>query len=217
MEIAGDDPVDRSFSIYDATISYEYKGDSTIPIWLVPLIPFLSLLISFLIFEVWAFKRQLVTAAEALASGIFWVIEFISLGIVTALLTEVFKILVGRYRPDWLDRCNPGGAGDDITVIWGLPPSDNPSCNATVSDSKLADGHKSFPSGHSSSAFALGMFVAAYVLYIQFWWPPRRYFQKNIAGRGGRTEGRSPLKRLGAEFGEILVLGWALFQISWAW
>lgn len=217
VEIAGDDPTVRSFSIYDATISYAYEGDSTIPFWLALLVPLVSLLISLLVFEALAIRQGLANATEAVASAIFWLIEFIALGIVTGLLTELFKVLVGRYRPDWLARCNPAvPPSDNISVEWGQPPSDNPTCNATVSDSKIHDGQKSFPSGHSSSAFALGGFVAGYILYAQFWWPPRRYAHKPLVGKSGLLR-QSFFRRLAIEMGEILVLAWALFQISWAW
>eukprot|EP01104_Vermistella_antarctica_P017251 TRINITY_DN6088_c0_g1_i2.p1 TRINITY_DN6088_c0_g1~~TRINITY_DN6088_c0_g1_i2.p1 ORF type:complete len:249 (+),score=38.87 TRINITY_DN6088_c0_g1_i2:34-747(+) len=59
----------------------------------------------------------------------------------TMLTTDVTKILVGRYRPDFDER-----------VIEG------------VSASQLRDGRLSFPSGHSSMTFAVMVFTSMYIV-----------------------------------------------------
>lgn len=63
----------------------------------------------------------------------------------TLLLTEIFKILVGRPRPDFIDRCQPIRGSTDAQ-IYGLSSSEI--CTRT---DLLNDGFKSFLSGHSSS------------------------------------------------------------------
>ncbi|KAJ3274229.1 hypothetical protein HDV01_003302 [Terramyces sp. JEL0728] len=60
---------------------------------------------------------------------------------------EFFKIVAGRLRPDFLDRCKPDGnvcTGDYATVL---------------------DGRKSFYSGHSSGSFYAYAFIMLFMLH----------------------------------------------------
>lgn len=76
----------------------------------------------------------------------------------TTLLTDVFKNLIGRPRPDLIARCVP----EESAPIHELITIDL--CTET-SHHKLHDGWRSFPSGHSSFAFAglgwLALFLAS--------------------------------------------------------
>lgn len=69
---------------------------------------------------------------------------------ITVVATEVIKVCVGRPRPDLIDRCQPV-AGASNGAVYGL---------ATVAICTVQSGHiiddgfKSFPSGHSSFAWA---------------------------------------------------------------
>lgn len=122
-----------------------------------------------------------------------WILFFVTAGITTSIVTEVLKNLVGRYRPDWLDRCSPTVPGTVIIESWGATSSDNPPCtNDDISASKLDDGRKSFPSGHSSISFSLGTVV----VFHAGWW---------MLGSARRT----PL------LCTVLEL-WMALQISWA-
>jgi diacylglycerol diphosphate phosphatase / phosphatidate phosphatase len=134
----------------------------------------------------------------AISNGdLSWVLFFITAGITTAIVTETLKNLVGRYRPDWLDRCLPAVPGTVIIDAWGATSSENPPCtNEDISASKLDDGMKSFPSGHSSTAFSLGTVVAAHA----GWW---------MLGSGGREARPTPI------MATLLEL-WMALQISWA-
>lgn len=74
-------------------------------------------------------------------------------------MTQVIKVCVGRPRPDMISRCNPvEGAAN--RAVWGL---------ATIAvcqnqtGSRIDDGFKSFPSGHTSLAFAGLGFLALYL------------------------------------------------------
>ncbi|MFH1811379.1 MAG: phosphatase PAP2 family protein [Pseudomonadota bacterium] len=82
----------------------------------------------------------------------------------TYALTEALKMGVGRLRPDFRDRaaryyCNPEvGMRDQVEGLDCGTLSEGP--YTTAKD--LRDGHKSFPSGHSSAAFALATYFALY-------------------------------------------------------
>lgn len=64
----------------------------------------------------------------------------------SGLVTNLIKLMVGRPRPDLINRCLPEEGAHDHPV-YGLS-------NVTICTSKdydiLNDGFKSFPSGHSS-------------------------------------------------------------------
>ena len=68
----------------------------------------------------------------------------------TALITAYLKVLTGRPRPDFYFRCFPQGSGNDYTLCTGKREI-------------YMDGRKSFPSGHSSLAFACMFFVSLYL------------------------------------------------------
>lgn len=67
--------------------------------------------------------------------------------VLTAFLTDLVKNLVGRPRPDLIARCKPAaGTPRDVLVTISV-------CTETAHHT-LHDGWRSFPSGHSSFAFA---------------------------------------------------------------
>jgi len=76
----------------------------------------------------------------------------------TITVTNTFKNLVGRPRPDFLDRCQPLISATNPSVF---TLSTSALCTRTTF---LKDGYRSFPSGHSSISFAglgfLTLFIA---------------------------------------------------------
>jgi diacylglycerol diphosphate phosphatase/phosphatidate phosphatase len=75
----------------------------------------------------------------------------------TSLLIHVFKNFIGRPRPDFLDRCQPpSGATDPFMALSTISV-------CTQTDAKiLADGMKSFPSGHSACKLLLLLVVVSF-------------------------------------------------------
>lgn len=85
-------------------------------------------------------------------------VTYLSFGIsivLTAFITDIVKNAVGRPRPDLISRCQPS-------------PDVKPNVLVTVESCSapegfvLHDGWRSFPSGHSSSAFAGLGFLAIF-------------------------------------------------------
>lgn len=76
----------------------------------------------------------------------------------TSLLTDIFKNAIGRPRPDLLARCKPDKSTPPATLV-------TISVCTETSPHLLQDGWRSYPSGHSSFAFAglgwLALFFAS--------------------------------------------------------
>lgn len=206
------DAANRSFVAYDGTLSLQYFPNSTIPAWLAIVVPLLSFVISLAVLEIMAARQLNASPTSAWASTIHFIIDFICVFLVNSLLTEVTKLLVGRYRPDWLARCNPQVPAT-VELAYGLPASENPACNTSLSSSKITDGHKSFPSGHASTAFSLGVYCAGYVLWAAF----HRATTKRSSTTPAERDTRPFMQRALAELGATAAFFWALFQLSWAW
>ncbi|KAH8369206.1 hypothetical protein KR009_004314 [Drosophila setifemur] len=79
--------------------------------------------------------------------------------------TSVLKITVGRPRPDYFYRCFPDGVMvlNNHTLSHWDPYNSILDFNCTGIPSIINEGRKSFPSGHSSFAFASFGFIAYYV------------------------------------------------------
>jgi diacylglycerol diphosphate phosphatase/phosphatidate phosphatase len=76
----------------------------------------------------------------------------------TPLITDIIKNTVGRPRPDLISRCRPqkGTPEHELLTI---------SICTQTNEHILQEGWRSFPSGHSSFAFAGLGFLTLYALF----------------------------------------------------
>lgn len=117
-----------------------------VPAWAVPTIavlaPCLSIAAAYLTGQITLFE-----AHQAAFAAITCVVT-------TGLMTNFIKVNVGRFRPNFVARCWPGGATPAFSA------DGRPQCLDNAVDP--AEGMKSFPSGHTSwSTAGLG--------YLSFW------------------------------------------------
>ncbi|XP_071739337.1 putative lipid phosphate phosphatase 3, chloroplastic [Rutidosis leptorrhynchoides] len=125
-------------------LKYPMK-DNTVPIWAVPIY---SVLLPLLVFLSVYFKRRDVYDLHHAVLGLLYSV------LLTGVLTDAIKDATGRPRPDFFWRCFPDGI--DKFDHWG-----NVVCHGI--DSEIREGHKSFPSGHSSWSFAGLGFLSLYL------------------------------------------------------
>ncbi|KAJ9090528.1 Diacylglycerol pyrophosphate phosphatase 1 [Entomophthora muscae] len=91
-------PFERQFSLKDVSISYPHEDKETVNntwLWLCSLLfpAFIIILLNFPKFKIREIHRALL--------GLFFSTAL------AYLITHTTKNLVGRLRPDFLDRCNP--------------------------------------------------------------------------------------------------------------
>ncbi|XP_073117553.1 putative lipid phosphate phosphatase 3, chloroplastic isoform X2 [Elaeis guineensis] len=152
-------------------LKYPLKSN-TVPVWAVPII---SVLLPIAVFVAVYFRRRDVYDLHHAMLGLLFSV------LITGVITDALKDAVGRPRPDFYWRCFPDGKElyDRVTG--------NVICHGERS--LLKDGHKSFPSGHTSCI------VVATFCYLQFYpapyhtdgWGPYAYFQMMESSRANPT------------------------------
>ncbi|HAA56592.1 MAG TPA: hypothetical protein DCE42_17645 [Myxococcales bacterium] len=130
------EPPTRPFRVGDPSISNPYH-DNTISTGLAAGLSAGIPLALFGLSQIWVRSGHDFHHA---ALGLF---EGISL---TFFTTTLLKVTIGRLRPDFIARCQP----DSQLSCTGDPEL-------------IRTGRRSFPSGHSSAAFAGGMFLSLYL------------------------------------------------------
>uniref|UniRef100_A0A0E0IAN9 Phosphatidic acid phosphatase type 2/haloperoxidase domain-containing protein n=1 Tax=Oryza nivara TaxID=4536 RepID=A0A0E0IAN9_ORYNI len=126
-------------------LRYPLKGN-TVPFWAVPLI---AIVLPWAIFGGIYFKKKNVYDLHHGILGILYSV------LITAVITDAIKNGVGRPRPDFFWRCFPDGKPNFNNVTGDVI------CHGERS--VIKEGYKSFPSGHSSGAFAGLGFLAWYL------------------------------------------------------
>lgn len=120
-------------------LTYPLK-DNTVPAWAVPII---AIILPFTVFLVYYFYRKDVYDLHHAILGLLYSV------LITGVLTDAIKNAVGRPRPDFFWRCFPDGRAvyDNVTM--------NVICHGDKS--VIKEGHKSFPSGHTSCKFVFSV------------------------------------------------------------
>ncbi|XVE84891.1 hypothetical protein DITRI_Ditri17bG0048100 [Diplodiscus trichospermus] len=126
-------------------LKYPLK-DNTVPFWAVPMI---AIILPFFVILVYYFIRRDVYDLHHAILGLLFSV------LITGVITDAIKDAVGRPRPDFFWRCFPDGKGvfDPVTK----------DVMCTGLKSVIKEGHKSFPSGHTSWSFAGLGFLALYL------------------------------------------------------
>ncbi|KAL3719458.1 hypothetical protein ACJRO7_004423 [Eucalyptus globulus] len=130
-------------------LMYPPKSD-TVPFWAVPMYALLLPMVIFVVVNLWRCpekKRDIYDLHHAVL-GLLYSAAF------TAVITDAIKLAVGRPRPDFFWRCFPDGK--DVYDQWG-----NVICHGKRS--VINEGHKSFPSEHTSWSFAGLGFLSLYL------------------------------------------------------
>ncbi|CAM0882010.1 unnamed protein product [Alopecurus aequalis] len=126
-------------------LRYPLKNN-TVPIWAVPIIAVIGPMIIFMI--VYIRKRNVYDLHHAILGILFTVL-------ITGILTDAIKDAVGRPRPNFVWRCFPDGKAVYDKITTGAI------CHGDAG--VIKEGHKSFPSGHSSWSFAGLGFLSWYL------------------------------------------------------
>ncbi|XP_018719975.2 putative lipid phosphate phosphatase 3, chloroplastic [Eucalyptus grandis] len=125
-------------------LMYPLKSD-TVPFWAVLIY---ALLLPMVIFVVMYLRKRDIYDLHHAVLGLWYSTTF------TAVITDAIKLAVGWPRPDFFWRCFPDGK--DVYDQWG-----NVICHGKRN--VIDDGHKSFPSGHTSWSFAGLGFLSLYL------------------------------------------------------
>lgn len=143
IEALGPTPRERYLVLTDPDIQYPYAVQETIPVWLLVVLAVVIPVVLLILMSIIGRRKEesdlVVTLVGTLACFAFLSYSTgICLGfglavLMTMLLTDIVKNFVGRFRPDFLDRCDWNGS----------------ECTGSVS--VVEEGRRSFPSGHSSS------------------------------------------------------------------
>ena len=165
-------PFRQHFSLKNYTIQYPYAVKERIPIpyalVICVLFPMFVIAIYTMVIDGLFSHRRKVTGTGW--SNIYrlkdrlWELNCGILGIFLAegaafVITGSLKNLCGKPRPDLIDRCRPKEGSVDPPVF-GL--SNSSICTQT-DQAIMTDGFRSFPSGHSSAAFAGLFYLSLYL------------------------------------------------------
>ncbi|KAL6845330.1 hypothetical protein ACP4OV_024825 [Aristida adscensionis] len=128
-----------------ADLRYPMKTN-TVPVWAVPVIAVIVPIVIFLI--IYIRRRNAYDLHHAILGILFAVL-------ITGVLTDAIKDAVGRPRPNFFWRCFPDGKAVYDKITTGVICHGDPSV--------IKEGHKSFPSGHTSWSFAGLGFLSWYL------------------------------------------------------
>lgn len=125
------------------------------------------------------------------------------------LLSQVFKVMVGRLRPNFLARCQPDVPEglvftfSNITSAIGNPEIQYPCTNPD--HDQVDEGRLAFPSGHTSICFNLAVYASGYLIWVAHWRQPALPHRLSFW-----QEFRSDLVN-------VLAKAWMLGMLCFAW
>ncbi|KAG2625980.1 hypothetical protein PVAP13_3KG281000 [Panicum virgatum] len=128
-----------------ADLRYPLKSN-TVPVWAVPIYAIIGPII--IIVGIYMKRRNVYDMHHAILGLLFSVL-------ITGVLTDAIKDGVGRPRPNFFWRCFPDGVPKFNNITTQVMCHGDPAV--------IKEGHKSFPSGHSSWSFAGLGFLSWYL------------------------------------------------------
>ncbi|RNF09179.1 phosphatidic acid phosphatase protein [Trypanosoma rangeli] len=146
-------PYCRPFSWTDPTIDYPYFTSVTFPTWTLVVFIVLALL--------------LYTAVVSYLGGTLWVwLKAQLLAVISQLVVvNMLKVYAGRIRPDYLNRLRSLGFKEESHQNAGMSGTRAAEYYCRLGDEHrvLREGRLSFPSGHSSTSFAVMTFMSLFL------------------------------------------------------
>lgn len=149
-------------SLADILLQYSYTGSSTVPNYALII---LSVILPTLSIFLWTvFTEHRIRGAKGSLNLRLWHLQSSLLGLALSIslsqvITNLFKITVGRPRPDLISRCVPAAGSTDAS-LYGLSTCE---ICTQMSPSLLQDVFRSFPSGHSSMSFSGLAYLGIYL------------------------------------------------------
>lgn len=141
----------QQFSLADVSLQHPYALHERVPDVLLLVLSLIVPLIGVLVLS--AVHTRPFARMNTAALGLLLTLA------ITAVITNLVKSLVGRPRPDLLDRCQPRLPAWDEGKYHSTLVTDA-ICTTAHDSPILKDGFRSFPSGHSSTSFAGLVYLA---------------------------------------------------------
>ncbi|XP_034835032.1 phospholipid phosphatase homolog 1.2 homolog [Maniola hyperantus] len=138
------------FQCNDPALSFPYTGDTINWKWLMAVTLLVPLAVMLIV------ERQQDKIEIAKKHALSWYKEYLFGFLINLTLIQCIKILVGSPRPHFFDTCRPKEAQT-------CEASEYISSYTCTKAHWLSQSDKSFPSGHTSLAFHMGIFIAYYL------------------------------------------------------
>jgi len=180
-------PYVRFFVERDPTLSYPYKAQESVPVWLLIVLSYVIPTIVIILTQVLVrttrqYSIKIIEHPQTTYSE-YWVLPHLAMAQsvgYTFFLTTILKIFAGRLRPNFFAMCNYHGYRDALATgnftsynsltVAGVIGSINNCLEPNIS--LIYESEFSFPSGHASTAFAGLLFFALYLIHVapdRFW------------------------------------------------
>lgn len=147
------EPFQRQFYIDDLTISHPYTQHERVTFRQLVLY---SLVLPFIFI---AFAGLVLTKHENKAYVTYISLIGLCISVLsTNFITDIVKNYIGRHRPDFLARCEPRSDAPLAVLVYAADVC------TTKNVSRLKDGFRTTPSGHSSLSFAGLYYLSLWIM-----------------------------------------------------